>query len=253
MSSGRDLSVSREDAFGVPGLRTAPTGVIDWPTYMTFEQWDDLGMVLCEARDWTAWLIGDWLAYGYERWKKEDKYAQARALTNRSYGGLRNLGWVARKVPRHRRREGLAWSHHRLVAKLEEAEQEVWLDRAEGEGWSVDLLESALIDAGVITRLQPDAQAEVVEVVRVLRREIPDLDAERVGRLVRTGVERERRQTEVVEPPDGSEPAQLQVDPPSLREVVVEIIDAPRDEHGRVCIGFNLLERLRVALVKETE
>jgi hypothetical protein len=39
---------------------------------------------------------------------------------------------------------------------------------------------------------------------------------------------------------------QLQVE--ALREVAAEIVAAERDEHGRTCLGPNMLERLRAAL-----
>jgi hypothetical protein len=246
--TGSDLVAPGEDSFGVPGLRTDGAGVAEWPVGLTFEQWDDMGLVLCEARDWTAWLIGDWLSFGEDRWN--DRYAQARALTNRSYGGLRNLAWVARRVARPRRRESLSWSHHRLVASIkDEAVQVEWLDRAEAEGWSVDLLESMLRDAGLVAaRLQREGEPELVAAVSELHREYAELNAERVIRIVREGLERVRRETKVVELPSAS---QLQVGAPSLREVVTEIVAAPRDEQGRVCLGSNLLERLRMALEEE--
>lgn len=240
--NGGDL-VRRLD---VPGLRFTATG-LEFTADVSFEQWDKVGLVLAEARDWSAWGLGDWLNFGEARFG--ERYAQASALTDRSHGGLRNLAYVARKVPPRRRREALSWSHHRLIAPFDEVEQTEWLTRAEAEGWSVDLLDSMLRDAGlgVTARLQPDGEAEVVAVVRELRREIPDLDAERVARIVREGVERERRETRVVELPA----SQLQV-AASLRELAADILAMPRDEHGRACLDRNGLERLRAALDEET-
>jgi hypothetical protein len=204
-----DLVERGGDAFGMPGLVTRSTGIVEWPPSLTFDAWDDLGLILCEARDWTAWLLGDWLVFGEERWP--DRYAQAAALTGRSYGGLRNLAWVARKIPARRRRESLSWSHHRVVAGLDEAEQTRWLDRAEAGDWSVDLLDATLRDAGVSPqRLHADGDIEVVEIA----------------------------------PSSG----QLQVGGLSLAEIVTEILDAERDEHGRACLDRNMLERLRAAL-----
>jgi hypothetical protein len=251
--NGSDIEARGEDTFGVPGLRTDAMGVVEWPVHMTFEQWDDLGVVACEARDWTAWVVGDWLVFGEDKWKGKDRYAQARALTNRSYGGLRNLASVARKIPRSKRRASLSWSHHRLVASFDdEAVRDYWLDRAEAEGWTVDLLESMLRDAGLVTsRLQREGESEVVAAVRELRREYVELDAERVTRVVREGLERERRETKVIEISPLSEPRQLEFRPESVRDVALEIVTTPADEHGRVCLDRNLLERLRVALVQE--
>ncbi len=176
--SGGDLVPRGEDSFGVSGLRTGPTGVIDWPTYMTYKDWDDLGMVVCEARDFTAWVLGDWLLYGESKWNS-DEYAQAQALTGRSYGGLRNLRWVADRFPLHRRRETLTWSHHRAVAGIkDDAVQEEWLDRAEA-GWSVDLLESSLRDVGLVsprddsTRMERDLRDAPLEQVEHALTQLP--------------------------------------------------------------------------------
>jgi hypothetical protein len=217
---------------------------------MTFQEWDELGLVACEARDWTAWVIGDWLRFGEDRW--HDRYTQARALSGRSYGGLRNCLWVARKIPPAMRRESLSWSHHRLVARFaDEAVRGDWLDRAEAAGWSVDLLESMLRDTGSVTaRLQPDGEAEVVAAVGELHSEYGQLGAQRVSRIVRDAPERERSARDSVEPLRMLH--QLEVGVQSLSELAAEIIAMPRDEYGRVTVGSNLLERLQMALERET-
>ena len=248
--SGADLQARGEDTFGVCGLRTGPTGVVGWPPDMTFEEWDELGLVACEARDWTAWFIGDWLRFGEDRW--HDRYTQARALSNRSYGGLRNCLWVARKIPPPMRRESLSWSHHRLVARFDdEAVRDDWLDRAEAEGWTVDLLESMLRDAGLVAaRLQPVGEAEVVAAVGELRHEYTEPDPQRVSRIVCDDPEPEHCDRDGVELPPMAR--QLEVGSPSLSELVAELVRMPRDEHGRICVGSNLLERLQVALERET-
>ena len=109
-----------------------------------------------------------------------------------------------------------------------------------------------LRDAGLVTaRLQREGEAEVVAAVRELRREYAELDAERVTRIVRDGLERERRETKLIEASPMAEPRQLEFGPASLRDVALEIVTTPADEHGRVCLDRNLLERLRLALVEE--
>ena len=182
---GADLVARGVDAFGVPGLITGPTGVNEWPDDgLTFEQWDDLGMVASTARDWTAWILGDWLLYGEQTFGR--KYVQAESLTRRSYHGLANLRYVSRHVSRSRRREGLSHSHHRLVAPLEPDEQIEWLDRAEVNGWSVDLLDSALKDARSLltARLKPegDAQLQLASLAEVAA-EILNLERDEHGRV----------------------------------------------------------------------
>jgi hypothetical protein len=44
---------------------------------------------------------------------------------------------VSRRFPLDRRRVELSWSHHLVVAALDPAEADEWLDRAEAERWNV--------------------------------------------------------------------------------------------------------------------
>ena len=58
-------------------------------------------------------------------------------MTRRTgYQTLRNLAWVARSFETSRRRDSLSFAHHAEVAALPQAEQELWLNRAERLGWS---------------------------------------------------------------------------------------------------------------------
>ena len=60
---------------------------------------------------------------------------------------------------------------------------------------------------------------------------------------LRVEIQAERAQDSLADPP-----SQLQVARSSLREVAAEIVAMSRDEHGRVVLDRNVLERLRAAL-----
>ncbi|MEV4020458.1 LmbU family transcriptional regulator [Nonomuraea angiospora] len=103
------------------------------PVDMPFESWRKIGDQLSVIADSSAWWLGDWLVYGAEYFP--DRYRIALTKTSLSYKTLRNYAWVARKFPMSRRRDTLSLQHHAEVAALPEDEQEIWLTRAETEGW----------------------------------------------------------------------------------------------------------------------
>jgi hypothetical protein len=102
---------------------------------LDFEDWQQTGVRIARMADSSAWYLGDWLAYGESQF--EGRYRRAVEAVGLSYQTLRNLAWVARRFPLARRRAALTLYHHMEVARLPEAEQERWLDRAVQERWSV--------------------------------------------------------------------------------------------------------------------
>jgi hypothetical protein len=101
---------------------------------MTFDAWMGVGRRLAEISNASAWWLGDWLVYGHRTYGQ--RYKIALEATSLDYQTLRNYAWVARRFEVCRRREGLSFQHHAEVAALPEAEQELWLNRAESRGWS---------------------------------------------------------------------------------------------------------------------
>jgi hypothetical protein len=102
---------------------------------LTLDQWEAIGRYLGRARDATAWWLGDYIVR-VEAIFGERGYQLIEA-TGRSPETLRRYAWVARKIAPARRREGLSFTHHELVAGREPAEQERLLDLAEREALSV--------------------------------------------------------------------------------------------------------------------
>jgi hypothetical protein len=106
----------------------------------TFEQWEDVGNFLKKSNKCVQFWIGDWLNYGENNFG--EKYTQALDELDYTYGGLRNMSYVAEKVDLSRRHDNLSFSHHQDVAMLEPKEQEVLLSMSEDEGMSKSELRS---------------------------------------------------------------------------------------------------------------
>jgi hypothetical protein len=83
----------------------------------------------------SQWWIGDWIRYGTAKWG--EKYAEAARVTGYDVASLRNMAWVASRFDQSLRCDRLTWSHHVLLAPLEQEEQIFWLARAVDERLSV--------------------------------------------------------------------------------------------------------------------
>jgi hypothetical protein len=110
-----------------------------------------------DAREWAAagrrfgtvgrniqWLLGDWIAYGNEKFG--ERYARASKITGYDTQTLMNMVYVASRFSISRRRENLTWSHHETLAALGPDQQDRWLDEAAEHRWSVS-------DLRLMTRL----------------------------------------------------------------------------------------------------
>jgi hypothetical protein len=105
---------------------------ITWLEQPTLDQYLEIGSFLSYGMEGFKWAVGDLMAYG-EREFGEDAY-QAQVNLRMSPGHLRNLAWVARKIPPARRNAELTWSQHAEIAgKVEDPEaQKRWTEKAEG-------------------------------------------------------------------------------------------------------------------------
>lgn len=117
----------------IPG-KLSPTA-LELPGGLTFEDWEAAGARLGEIGRACQWWIGDWLNFGERAYG--EKYAQAMEMTGLDYATLADYAYVANNVEPSVRTEGLSWSHHKAVAKLEPGLQELRLEEAATEEWSV--------------------------------------------------------------------------------------------------------------------
>lgn len=122
------------------GSVTATSLYLDPST--SYEAWEALGAMLGRLNHASAWLIGDWVDFGERAYG--EKYAQAVEDTGLALQTLMNYASVARRVPPERRRATVPFSFHAVVAALDPAEQEKWLEKAEEEGLTRRNLEAAV-------------------------------------------------------------------------------------------------------------
>lgn len=98
-------------------------------------EWWELGRQLAGLKQLTEWAVADYLAYGEGR--VGERYWQVAEMFSCSPQTVRNMAWVARRIPKDQRRVTLTFTHHRMVAALPEARRNELLLRAERGGWTV--------------------------------------------------------------------------------------------------------------------
>jgi N6-adenosine-specific RNA methylase IME4 len=108
---------------------------LDLPETTTIEEWAAMGRALAKLDKGVQWWIGDWWIFGGHAYG-ERAAVVAQGIFNRSFGGCRNAGVVARAFKASRRRDALPWSHHAEVAGLEPDIADTILDDAETNDWS---------------------------------------------------------------------------------------------------------------------
>lgn len=140
---------------------------------MTFHDWVAVGRRLACVSSASAWALGDWLLLGQHSFA--GRYRRAIDDTNLDYQTLRNYACVARRFDAGRRRQHLSFQHHAVVAPLSDAEQDLWLGRAESGGWSRNELRQRLSLHRAATITTPSAAAVAI----VLRVELTREDEER--------------------------------------------------------------------------
>jgi hypothetical protein len=113
--------------------RVTPSG-LQIPVGTDFDAWIRMGRRITGVANAAAWCLGDWLVYGEEAFGS--RYRKALHATSLDYQTLRNYAWVARRFELSRRRDSLSFQHHAEVASLPDAQQDLWLRRAERGRWS---------------------------------------------------------------------------------------------------------------------
>lgn len=125
----------------------------------SFEEWQAVGDWLRVLEKSVSWWIADWVRYGEMTYEEQS----AQALSAREGEAAQATGWtpetikqysrIAAQVPPTSRDPDLTFSHHREVADLPPADQQVWLKRAKDEDWSCTRLRGELR-----TALKPEAR-----------------------------------------------------------------------------------------------
>lgn len=112
------------------------------PAELSFEDWERAGHRLSGIVDSSSWCLGDWLAFGKQKYA--DRYKSAINSAGLQYQTLRNYAWVSRQFDLNRRRPGLTFQHHAEVASLPRGDQDRLLDMAEREMWTTKQLRTHL-------------------------------------------------------------------------------------------------------------
>jgi hypothetical protein len=119
-----------------PKVSISPVGM-QISSELSFEEWSQLASSIGQAARSIGFIIGDWLVYGQSLFGTEGfaekrvdsaSYQLAINATGLDLSTLQNYAYVSRNIPFSLRTERLSWEHHRLVAKLPEAEQQEWIE-----------------------------------------------------------------------------------------------------------------------------
>jgi hypothetical protein len=116
---------------------------------LSVAEWQELASSIGEVASSIAFIVGDWLVYGQQNlfafYGKDDgdrfpdkrvkhpDYELAIKATGLDLSTLQNYAYVSRSIPYSRRTERLSWEHHRLMAKLPEADQQDWIEACVAE------------------------------------------------------------------------------------------------------------------------
>lgn len=143
------------------------------------EEWGAAGNQVGIVARSPAFVVGDWVRYGEERYSElAAQYIDARQWSKSTLDVYRRLsGYVPPSV---RRMDRLGTRHHLLIQKLSVAEQRRWLTRAaaddEAEPWTVERLREAIREgqdatavAWYVTVALPDGKKHAAFVKRMER------------------------------------------------------------------------------------
>jgi hypothetical protein len=108
------------------------------PKEVQLEQWRERGQDLRReirrvgksADEW-KWKLGDWLLLGQNNLGERKIKYEAPRIWKMPWGTLKNFRWVSSVFPASRRRDGVSWEHHRVVAALPKDKQDKQLDLCE--------------------------------------------------------------------------------------------------------------------------
>lgn len=109
----------------------------------TIEEWEALGVKLCNLQRSVNWWVGDMLVMG-EANHGDDIY-QAFDPTM-SLQNVERCAKVCREFPPSERNATLSFTHHQILVGLPRSIQKAMLGRAEAEQWDTDQMRRAVRD-----------------------------------------------------------------------------------------------------------
>lgn len=151
-----------EDSFALRDQARTTESSLHLRRGLCFDSWVGVGARIARISNASAWWLGDWLIYGERAYGQ--RYAEALDTTQLDYQTLRNYAWVARSFDPSRRRAGVSFGHHAELAAHPDAEQDLWLERAQRLAWSRNELRRQLRAAGQSMTDADHNQAHTVHV-----------------------------------------------------------------------------------------
>ena len=110
-----------------PGVRLDPA--------LSYEAWRRLGCGLATGFDDSRWALGDWAAFGRDRYGRY--YRDALFATGVDFATIGGYAAVARRFAPERRRDDLSFRHHAEVWGVAgDPVQNAWLAAAASGRWS---------------------------------------------------------------------------------------------------------------------
>lgn len=110
-----------------------PSG-LTLPDDLDLEGWTTIGAQLAAAEKAVQWCVGDWWAFGEHRYGEAQETATALGISSET---LRGYAYTAKAVDPVRRNTDLSYGHHRIVAPLEDDDQDRFLTQAAESDWSI--------------------------------------------------------------------------------------------------------------------
>jgi hypothetical protein len=121
---------------------------------VSMERWRSVGVLFGVLYAGSRWALGDWINWGERVFGDEaiqevettvsERYDEAQRVTGLAPGTLHNIASVCSRVAFSRRRAGVPFEIHNVVAPLPPDEQTFWLDRVVNENLTRDGLRDLL-------------------------------------------------------------------------------------------------------------
>ena len=130
---------------GLPGTVTVTS--LRLKGDLSYEEWERSCRLVGRVGRGVQWWVADLVMYGEAHFG--ERMAQGVESMGYDPKTLTNIAWVAERITPGRRRAALSFSHHQVVAALDDTKkQDRWLDKAEAHGWTRAELRTAMKEAG---------------------------------------------------------------------------------------------------------
>jgi len=128
------------NSFTLPTMGIVSDTALEIEEKLTADQWRELGLQIARTRGATQWWIGDWWAFGENKYGERKAIVEADDWEGPAFQTCMNAAQIARAYETSRRREVLSFKHHMEVVALSVEWQDKLLDEAEEKDLSTSVL-----------------------------------------------------------------------------------------------------------------